>query len=337
MARSCFRNIPVAILFALLLKVVSASAASDLESGITELAQQISKNMVETGKKKIAVVEFSNLDGVITAFGQHLAEELITELFLISPGQFEVVERRQLMKVLSEQKLTMSGLLDAKAMESVGKILGIEAIVTGSITDLENNVKVNARMIGVKTARIFAVARTSIPKIGIVAKLMEKEVVSAQPMGQSTSLPTSQGRQVVSKKAAASRKDWKVTLKRKVGEFGDRFKIFLEYVEKKENNLVVGIGFRNLTKDIQRIQLDYRYAQTTALLDDDEGSEYNLKKVKGLTRDWMGVNPGAKKLAIFTFPFPEGVKRARFVSQWHIYRGGDVPLSIPFTIPPTKK
>ena len=155
-------------------------AASNLEEGIKELAQQISKNMTETGKKNIAIVEFSDLDGNITAFGQFLAEELITKLFMISPGQFEVVERRQLMKVLKEQRLTMSGLFDAKAMESVGKILGIDAIVTGSITDLGNTVKVNARLIGVDTAKVFAVAATSIPKVGTVARLMEKEAAPAQ-------------------------------------------------------------------------------------------------------------------------------------------------------------
>ena len=168
------------VLFFIFLKVGYVSAAADLDSGISELAQQISKNMTETGKKKIAIVEFSDLDGNITAFGQFLAEELITKLFMISPGQFEVVERRQLMKVLKEQRLTMSGLFDTKAMESVGKILGIDAIVTGSITDLGNTVKVNARLIGVDTAKVFAVAATSIPKVGTVANLMEKEAAPAQ-------------------------------------------------------------------------------------------------------------------------------------------------------------
>jgi TolB-like protein len=166
-----------------------AFAASNLEEGIKELAQHISKNMSETGKKKIAVVEFSDLNGNIRALGQFLAEELITELFLISPGKFEVVERRQLMKVLSEQKLTMSGLLDSKAMESVGKILGIDAIVTGSITDLGNDIKANARMIGVDTARVFAVARTSIPKIGIVATMWE-EIIMPEPIIPTDPQPT---------------------------------------------------------------------------------------------------------------------------------------------------
>lgn len=181
--------IVVAFLYIIAVPPSSTFAASNLEEGIKELAQQISRNMTETGKKKIAVVEFSDLNGNIRALGQFLAEELITELFLISPGQFEVVERRQLMKVLDEQKLTTSGLLDAKAMDSVGKILGIEAIVTGSITDLESNVKVNARMIGVDTAKVFAVARTSIPKTGIVAT-MWNTIITTEPIIRTIQDPT---------------------------------------------------------------------------------------------------------------------------------------------------
>ena len=154
-------------------------AASDLESGVKDLAQQISKNMVDNNKKKIAVIEFSDLNDEITHFGQFLSEELITNLFLVSPGQFEVVERRQLVKVLNEHDLGTSGLLDADAMGKVGKILGVDAIVTGSVTDLGNNVKINARLISVDSAKIFAVAQTSVAKVGTVADLMKKMVVSS--------------------------------------------------------------------------------------------------------------------------------------------------------------
>jgi len=152
-----------------------AFAAPDLESGIQVLAKQISKNMIENEKKKIAVIEFSNLDKSVTLLGKYLAEELITSLFLISPGQFEVVERSQLHQVLAEHKLSTTGLLDAKAMNKIGKILGVDAIVTGSVTDLDSHVKVNARLVSVSTAKIFAVASTSIPKIGTIAKLMQKQ------------------------------------------------------------------------------------------------------------------------------------------------------------------
>ncbi|MDO8446261.1 MAG: hypothetical protein Q7T53_09190 [Deltaproteobacteria bacterium] len=64
-------------------------AAPDLESGVKDLAEQISKNMAASNKKKIAVVDFSDLDGNVAALGQFLAEELITKLFTVSPGQGE--------------------------------------------------------------------------------------------------------------------------------------------------------------------------------------------------------------------------------------------------------
>ncbi|MDO8446264.1 MAG: hypothetical protein Q7T53_09205 [Deltaproteobacteria bacterium] len=92
-----------------------AFAAFDLESGIKDLAEQISKNMAASNKKKIAIIDFSNLDGNVTALGQFLAEELITQLFTISPGQFEVVERRQLLKLERELLLSQTGFIEERA------------------------------------------------------------------------------------------------------------------------------------------------------------------------------------------------------------------------------
>lgn len=151
-----------------------AFSAANLEAGVVELANEISKNMTKKSKKKIAVIEFSDLNDNINGLGQFLAEELITQLFIVNPGAFEVVERRQLAKVLRQQKLSTTGLLEPKAMESVGKILGVDAIVTGSTTDLGNTIKVNARIIDVNSAKIFAVASTNIPKTSNVVALLQQ-------------------------------------------------------------------------------------------------------------------------------------------------------------------
>ncbi|MFQ5964233.1 MAG: FlgO family outer membrane protein [Candidatus Scalinduaceae bacterium] len=265
--------IMVAFLCLICVHPSSTFAASNLEEGIKQLAQQISNNIIKTGKKKIAVVEFSNLDGVVTAFGQHLAEELITELFLTSPGQFEVVERRQLMKVLSEQRLTMSGLLDAKAMESVGKILGIDAIVTGSMTDLESNIKINARVIGIETARVFAVARTSIPKIGIVAKLMEKEMVNTQ-----SSIET----------AISARSSQRPAQQTKLGtkfqEFKDLRVEVMGLQVMQNNNVVIFLKYINKTKQNLYLSLPTQAweSQISTYLTDVRGNEYRLEEASGI-------------------------------------------------------
>lgn len=250
----------------------STFAASNLEEGIEELAQQISKNMTEKGKKKIAVVEFSDLDGNITAFGQFLAEELITQLFMISPGQFEVVERRQLMKVLSEQRLTMSGLLDAKAMGNVGKILGIESLVTGSVADLGSAVKVNARLIGVDTAKVFAVAATKIPKIDIVKDLLEKEAAPVQFYTEPSS--TSSKRPV--QRLGTCRKS-------KPQDFGN-FRIEIESLKViADDGLMIALSYINLLDKELQITLDYP-PNERAFAVDDTGNEYVLVKSSGMAR-----------------------------------------------------
>ena len=151
-----------------------AVAAANLEEGVRDLAQQISVNMVNANLKKVALVEFAGLDGEVTAFGQFLAEELTTQLFVVTPGRFEVVERRQLQRVLQEHRLSASGLLDASTIASLGKILGIEALITGSIADLGPEVKINARLIAVESARVFAVAASNVPKTEVVIRLMQQ-------------------------------------------------------------------------------------------------------------------------------------------------------------------
>jgi len=150
-----------------------APAAANLEEATSELAAQISKNILSSSKNKIAVIEFTNLDGSITALGQFLAEELITKLFTIGGGKFEVVERSQLQKVFSELGFHITGAVDENTIKKLGKVLGVEAIVTGTVTDLENTIKINARMISTETAKVIAVAATDVPKSRTVSKLME--------------------------------------------------------------------------------------------------------------------------------------------------------------------
>ncbi|MFH1006213.1 MAG: FlgO family outer membrane protein [Candidatus Latescibacterota bacterium] len=170
------------------------SERNDLDSRLAELTRQIVNSLTKTGKTKIAVIEFSDLDGNITEFGKYLSEELITRLF--TTGKFEVVERQLLNKVLEEHKLTLTGLIDETSAKELGKILGVDAIASGSVTDLGASVKVNARLIATETGSVFAVAAVKIVKDATVEKLMQKVssvaiAATAKPSTpQSTTTPT---------------------------------------------------------------------------------------------------------------------------------------------------
>ncbi|HVO32922.1 MAG TPA: CsgG/HfaB family protein [Elusimicrobiota bacterium] len=84
-------------------------------------------------KRRIGVVDFQNK----SAYGQNrlgtsASDILITEL--AKSGKFIVVERDKIDQILAEQKLDMTGAIDPNTAAKVGKILGLNAIVTGSIS-----------------------------------------------------------------------------------------------------------------------------------------------------------------------------------------------------------
>jgi TolB-like protein len=155
--------------------VPTPAGAQDIDQSIQDLAKQLYQRMAATQVKKVAVVEFPDLNGYQSALGQFIAEELITALALSAqPGQFDVVERRLLARVLREQELTASSLFDAESIARIGKILGIDVLVTGSLSDLGTVVKVNARAISVESAKLLAVGATTIAKTEAVLQLMKQ-------------------------------------------------------------------------------------------------------------------------------------------------------------------
>ena len=53
---------------------------------------------------------------------------------LVKSNRFEMVERNKIDKVFKEQNLGMTGMIDESSAAEVGKLLGAEYIVFGSIT-----------------------------------------------------------------------------------------------------------------------------------------------------------------------------------------------------------
>jgi curli biogenesis system outer membrane secretion channel CsgG len=105
----------------------------------TVMKQAVSANVTEkvesafTGpKRRVGVVDFENK----TAYGQRLgtaaSDILVTEL--AKSGKFIVVERDKMGRLLEEQKLGLTGAVDPKTAAQMGKLLGLNAIVTGSIS-----------------------------------------------------------------------------------------------------------------------------------------------------------------------------------------------------------
>jgi TolB-like protein len=177
--------------------VVIGQAQVTWDQRIGELSKQISEGLTENQKRTIAVVEFGDLEGHVTNVGRFIAEELITRLY--QTKKFTVIERQLLNKVVAEQKLSLTGVIDQNSAQKLGKLLGVDAIASGTVTDLGKSLRVNARLIDTSTAVIFAVASTEIAKDDSVLKLLAPNPTVSTSPGTSVTSTSYQGANIATK------------------------------------------------------------------------------------------------------------------------------------------
>ena len=92
-------------------------------------------------KHKVAVLDF-NYGTVMTAsqsvfgtnvdIGKGISDMLINEL--VNDGTYRVIERNQIDKILNEQNFSNSNRADPSTAAKIGHILGVDAVITGDIT-----------------------------------------------------------------------------------------------------------------------------------------------------------------------------------------------------------
>ena len=127
-------------------------------------------------KVRVAVMNFYNNSSWGYWGGQlgaAAADELTTQL--VRSGRFSVIERHELDAVLAEQDFGTSGRVNASTAAAVGKVLGAQLMVTGSITQFSVETKragiggigasfteaesiVDVRIVNTVTSEILAVA-----------------------------------------------------------------------------------------------------------------------------------------------------------------------------------
>src|SRR5438128_658531 len=86
-------------------------------------------------KPRIAVIEFKNkADNQWWYHGGAAAAQDVFVTELVKSGKFRVVEREQLEALMKEKGLSLSGDVDPSTAVKVGKLLGVNYLLTGSVT-----------------------------------------------------------------------------------------------------------------------------------------------------------------------------------------------------------
>jgi curli biogenesis system outer membrane secretion channel CsgG len=99
--------------------------------------------------KTIAVMDLEPI-GVTKDIADGVSEILRTEF--VEVKKYRVIERSMLGKIIEEQKLSLTGLLDEKTAIQVGQLAGASEILVGSVVKTGSTYTINARLISVETA-----------------------------------------------------------------------------------------------------------------------------------------------------------------------------------------
>jgi curli biogenesis system outer membrane secretion channel CsgG len=99
-------------------------------------------------KKRIAVMDFdyatvkstvAQIFGSDQDVGKGIADMLVDRL--VNDGTYSVIERKQLDKVIAEQNFSNSNRADSTSAAKLARILGVDAMIVGSITQFGNDNK----------------------------------------------------------------------------------------------------------------------------------------------------------------------------------------------------
>jgi curli biogenesis system outer membrane secretion channel CsgG len=99
-------------------------------------------------KKRVAIMDFDYATvhgGVSSIFGQDvdigkgISDLMVTNL--VKDGSYSVIERKALDKIMSEQNFSNSDRANPTSAAKLGKLLGVDAIIVGSITTFGNETK----------------------------------------------------------------------------------------------------------------------------------------------------------------------------------------------------
>lgn len=131
--------------------------------GYKFMANTLTRSAVSESKKRVVVMGFLSETGDKSRASAIVTERLTSEI--AANPRMEVIERSRLNEVLREQDLAAQGVLDPGTAKKIGNILGADAVVTGSVIELNGKeVEVNARLVDTQDARIIKAVTKKVSK-----------------------------------------------------------------------------------------------------------------------------------------------------------------------------
>ncbi len=148
------------------------------EEEINKLSAKMAIKIAEQKKKKLAVVDFTDLQGNVTELGRFISEEMSVSLADSAKG-FRIIDRTHLKAIIKEHKLSASGIINPETARKLGKISGVDALITGTLTPFGEKVRISVKVLDTTTADIISSVRGNIAKTKGIEELLSRDISTA--------------------------------------------------------------------------------------------------------------------------------------------------------------
>ncbi|MDG2283883.1 MAG: CsgG/HfaB family protein [Longimicrobiales bacterium] len=156
---------------------------------VVSLSAQATEAQGQQDVATMAVMDFNAFmmgeAGASVNLGKAISSMLVTE-FSGREG-IRIVERRQLMDLIQEQDLSLSGRVDDAVAIEVGKLLGVQYVLLGQAMSIVDNLRIDIRAVDVETSEVIAVMKKTaetIQLLNVVVELADElsEALSLSPL-----------------------------------------------------------------------------------------------------------------------------------------------------------
>ena len=123
-----------------------------------ETKQKKTKSFGEYGNIGVIGFEELNKGAKQENLGSILTRMIETSLY--NCKKFRLIERRNLDKILIEQKFQLSGLVDDSVVQ-IGKIAGVDFLLIGSVSKISGEIIIDFKIINIESANVFYAGSTN--------------------------------------------------------------------------------------------------------------------------------------------------------------------------------
>jgi len=147
-------------------------ATTEINSGLLTLDQAIAEAATRIDERIMAGAKIAplNFNSPHDRFSDYVLEELTANL--VDSRKLTVVDRREIDLIRNEFDFQLSGEVGDDSMQQLGRMLGAQAIISGTFTDLGGFYRIMIRVLNVQNASVEVQYRANIANDNITSALL---------------------------------------------------------------------------------------------------------------------------------------------------------------------